>query len=39
MLTLSEDIDDQHEIDKGKKNDIALFESGEDAAETFQTAK
>ena len=39
MLTLSERIDDQNEIDKCEKDDIELFKSGEDASEAFQPAE
>jgi hypothetical protein len=39
VLTRSECIDDQDEVDKGEEDDIAPFESGEDAAEAFPSAE
>jgi hypothetical protein len=35
VLTLSQGIDDQDEIDEGEEDYIELFESGEDASEAF----
>jgi hypothetical protein len=35
VLTLSEGLDDQNEIDKSEEDYIELFESGENAAESF----
>ncbi len=39
MLTLSEGLDDQGEIEESQKDDIEFIEAGEDAAETFESAE
>jgi hypothetical protein len=39
VLTLSEGLDDQGEVEEGEEDDIEFVEAGEDAAEAFEPAE
>ena len=39
MLTLSEGLDDQSEVEESQKDDVEFIEAREDAAEAFESAE
>jgi hypothetical protein len=39
VLTLSEGLDDQGEVEESEEDDIEFIEAGEDAAEAFESAE
>jgi hypothetical protein len=39
VLTLTEGLDDQGEVEESEENDIEFIEAGEDSAEAFESAE
>ena len=39
MLTLTEGLDDQGEVEESEEDDVEFIEAGEDAAETFESTE
>ena len=39
MLTLTEGLDDESEVEESQKDDVEFIEAGEDAAEAFEPAE